>query len=46
MHWHVLHSELKLDGQTPKFYHLAQGEPNWDSPDVLRRRVPVSQDIT
>jgi hypothetical protein len=46
MHGHVLHRELKLDWQSPKFYHLAQGQPNWDSPDVLRRRGPVGQDIT
>src|SRR6478609_11860106 len=46
VHWHVLHSELKLDWQSPKFHNLAQGQPNWDSPDVLRRRGPVSQDIT
>src|SRR4026207_1947252 len=46
MHRHVSHRELKLDWQPPKFHHLAQGQPNWDSPDILRRRVPVGQDIT
>ena len=46
MHWHVLHRELKLDWQPPKFHDLAQGQPNWDSPDILRRRGPVGQDVT
>src|SRR5271165_2925817 len=46
VHGHVLHPELKLDWQPPKFHYLAQGQANWDSPDVPRRRVPVSQDIT
>ena len=46
MHRHVLHRELNLDGQTPKLHHLAQAEPDGDRPDVLRRRVPVRQDIT
>ena len=46
MHRHVLDCELKLDWQSPKFHNLAQGQPNWDSPDILRRRGPVSQDIT
>ena len=45
MHRHVLHRELNLDGQTPKLHHLAQAEPDGDRPDVLRRRVPVRQDI-
>ena len=46
MHRHVLHRELNLDGQTPKLHHLGQAEPDGDRPDVLRRRVPVRQDIT
>jgi hypothetical protein len=46
VHWHILHRELKLDWQSPKFHNLAEGQPNWDSPDILRRRGPVSQDIT
>ena len=45
MHRHVLHRELNLDGKTPKLYHLGQAEPDGDSPDVLRRRGPVRQDI-
>jgi hypothetical protein len=28
MHRHVLHRELKLDGQTPKFHDLAHAEPD------------------
>src|SRR5262245_15656263 len=46
MHWHVLHRELNLNGQTPKLHDLAQAEPDGDRPDVLRRRGPVGQDIT
>ena len=45
MHRHVLHCELNLDGQTPELHHLAQAEPDGNRPDVLRRRVPVRQDI-
>ena len=45
MHRHVLHCELKLHWQPPKFHHLAQAEPDGDRPDILRWRVPVSQDI-
>jgi len=46
MHWHVLHRELKLDGQTPQLYDLTYAEPYGHRPDVLRRRGPVGQDIT
>ena len=46
MYGHVLHCELNFDGQTPQLDHLAQAEPDWDRPDVLRRRGPVRQDIT
>ena len=46
MHGHVLHRELNFDRQAPKLHHLAQAEPDGDSPDVLRRRSPVRQDIT
>src|SRR5436190_18463658 len=46
MHWHILDRELNLDGQPPKFHHLAQAEPDRDRPDVPGRRVPVSQDVT
>ena len=35
-----------LDGQTPKLHHLGQAEPDGDRPDILRRRIPVHQDIT
>ena len=45
VHRHVLHRELKLDWQSPKFHHLGQAEPDGDRPDVLRRRIPVRQDI-
>ena len=45
MHWHILHCELNLDGQTPELYHLAQAEPYWDRPNVLRRRIPVREDV-
>ena len=45
MHGHVLHRELKLDWQRPKFHHLGQAEPDGHRPDVLRRRIPVRQDI-
>ena len=46
MHRHVLHRELNFDGQTPKLHNLTQAEPDGDRPDVVRRRVPVGQDIT
>ena len=45
MHRHVLDRELNLDGETPELHHLAQAEPDWDRPGVLRRRIPVRQDI-
>ena len=45
VHGHVLHRELKLDWQLPKFHHLGQAEPDGDRPDVLRRRIPVRKDI-
>src|SRR5512133_1064019 len=45
VHGHVLHRELKLDGQTPQLCHLAYTEPYRHRPDVWRRRVPVRQNI-
>ena len=46
MHRHVLQRELNFDGQTPKLHHLTQAEPDGDRPDIVRRRVPVGQNIT
>ena len=46
MHWHVLHRELNFNGQTPKLHDLTQAEPDGDRPDIVRRRVPIRQDIT
>src|SRR4029077_19998848 len=46
VHGHILHRDLKLDWHPPKFRHLPQGKPNWDSPDARRGRGPVRQDIT
>src|SRR4029077_13435259 len=45
VHGYVLHRELKLDWQPSKFHNLAQGQPNWDGPDILRRRSPVRKDV-
>jgi hypothetical protein len=39
MHRHILHRELKLDGQTAQLHHLSQTQPDGDRPDV-------GQDIT
>src|SRR5215208_5188598 len=46
MHWHILHCELNLDWQAPELYHLAQTEPDGNGPDILRRRIPIRQDVT
>src|SRR5215468_1917641 len=46
MHRNVLHRELNFDRQTPKLHHFAKAKPNWDRPNVLRRGVPIYQDIT
>src|SRR6516162_8355908 len=46
VHWHVLYSERKLDGQTAKLHHLAHAEPDGNRPDIPRRRGEVGQDIT
>src|SRR6478752_9019826 len=46
MHRHVLHRKLNFDWQTPKLHDLTQAEPDRHRPDVLRRRVPIRQDIT
>src|SRR5262245_782251 len=46
MHRHVLHRELNFDRQPPQLHHLGQAEADGDRPDVLRRRVPIRQDVT